>query len=84
MNRKNRTDEEEAAANQAGGVVNQVKGNVKEAIGTVLGDEKTKREGTHDRLKGRLQEEYGDVKERESEIERDLEDVSGDPNRGRA
>lgn len=33
MNKNNRTDAEEAAINQTGGIVNQVKGRVKEAVG---------------------------------------------------
>lgn len=73
MNKNNRTDSEEAVANKTGGVVNQVKGHVKEAIGDLAGDSSFKREGRHDRLKGRLQEDYGDLKEREAEIEKDLD-----------
>lgn len=76
MNKNNRTDAEEAVANKTGGVANQVKGHVKEAIGDLTGDSSFKREGRHDRLKGRLQEDYGDLKEREEEIEKNLEDVS--------
>ena len=76
MNKNNRTDAEEAAANKTGGFVNQVKGHVKEAIGDLTGDSSFKSEGRHDRVKGRLQEEYGDIKEREAEIEKELNDVS--------
>ena len=76
MNKNNRTDAEESVANRVGGAVNQIKGNVKEAIGDVLGDSSLKREGRHDRVKGRLQEEYSDIKEREAEVERDLDEMS--------
>jgi uncharacterized protein YjbJ (UPF0337 family) len=74
-NKNDRTDSEEAAANQAGGVVNQIKGNVKEAWGDLTNDPSTKREGARDRIKGHVQEEYGKVKEKESRLERDLDDI---------
>lgn len=74
-NRNNRTDAEEAAANKAGGVLNQVKGKVKEAWGDVTDNPAVEREGARDRVKGRIQEEYGDLKKKESEIERDLNDI---------
>lgn len=75
MNKDNRTDAEEAAANVTKGIGNQVKGRVKEAIGDLTGDSSTKWEGKRDRVKGRLQEEYGEVKEKESDLERDLNDI---------
>jgi uncharacterized protein YjbJ (UPF0337 family) len=74
-NKNNRTDREEAAANKAGGMLNQVKGNVKEAWGDLTDNPVTEREGARDRVKGRIQEEYGDLKKKESEIERDLSDI---------
>lgn len=74
-NRNDRTDAEEAAANQAGGAVNQVKGNLKEAWGELTDNPSVKREGKRDRIKGHIQEEYGDTKERESKLERDLDDL---------
>lgn len=75
MNKDNRTDAEEAAANVTKGIGNQVKGRVKETIGDLTGDSSTKWEGKRDRVKGRLQEEYGEIKEKESELERDLDDI---------
>ena len=76
MNKNNRTDSEESVANRIGGTINQIKGNVKEVIGDVIGDGSLKREGQHDRIKGRLQDEYGDLKEKEAELERDLDNMS--------
>ncbi|HKR62850.1 MAG TPA: CsbD family protein [Thermoanaerobaculia bacterium] len=75
INRSGRTDEEEAAANKVGGVVNQIKGNVKEAWGDLTGSPERKHEGVRDRVKGRIQEEYGEIKEKESRLERDLDDL---------
>ncbi len=76
MNKNNRTDAEEAAMNQGGGILNQVKGHIKQAVGDVIGSSELKREGRHDRVKGNLQEAYGKVKEQEAELERDLNDIS--------
>ena len=75
FNKNGRTDAEEAAANQAGGIGNQIKGSVKEAWGAISGDHHTRREGTKDRVKGRIQEAYGNVKEKEAELEADLKDI---------
>lgn len=75
FNKNGRTDAEEAVANQAGGIGNQVKGSLKEAWGAVTGDHHARREGTKDRLKGRVQEAYGNVKEKEVELEEDLKDI---------
>ncbi len=75
FNKNNRTDEEEAVANQAGGTLNQIKGRVKQAVGDLTGDHSMHVSGTKDKLKGKLQEAYGDVKEKEARLERDLKDV---------
>jgi uncharacterized protein YjbJ (UPF0337 family) len=74
-NKNNRTDAEEAAANQAGGVFNQIKGKVKQAVGDLTGDHSMHASGTKDRVKGNLQETYGKVKEKEAELEANLRDV---------
>ncbi|HUR82481.1 MAG TPA: CsbD family protein [Thermoanaerobaculia bacterium] len=79
FNKNGRTDAEEAVANQAGGVVNQIKGRVKQAVGDLTGDHSMRASGTKDKLKGKLQEAYGDVKEREANLEADLLDVDKDP-----
>ena len=75
FNKNNRTDAEEAVANQAGGTVNQIKGRVKQAVGDLTGDRSMHVSGTKDKLKGKLQEAYGDVKEKEANLERDLKDI---------
>lgn len=74
-NKNNRTDAEEAAANQAGGVVNQIKGRVKQAVGDLTGDRSMHASGTKDKLKGHLQEAYGEVKEKEARLEDDLKNI---------
>lgn len=74
-NKDNRTDAEEAAANQTGGMLNQIKGTVKEVIGDVLDHGGLKREGMRDRVKGKIQEEYGELKEKETRLERELNDL---------
>lgn len=74
-NKNNRTDAEEAAANQAGGTLNQIKGRVKQAVGDLTGDHSMHASGTKDRIKGNLQETYGKVKEKEAELESNLRDV---------
>ena len=75
MNKHNRTDAEEAVANKTGGVVNQIKGRVKQAVGDLTGDRSMHVSGTKDKIKGNLQEAYGDIKEKEARLERDLEDI---------
>jgi uncharacterized protein YjbJ (UPF0337 family) len=75
FNKNGRTDAEEAVANQTGGVLNQIKGRVKHAIGDVVGDASLRRSGTKDKVKGHLQEQYGNIKEKEARIEEDLRDL---------
>lgn len=77
-NKNNRTDAEEAAANKTGGVLNQVKGRVKQAVGDLTGDRSMHASGTKDKLKGKVQETYGDVKDKEARLERDLRDLDDD------
>ncbi len=74
-NKNNRTDEEEAVANQAGGALNQIKGRVKQAVGDLTDNGSLQASGIKDRVKGNLQEKYGDLKEKEAELERNLRDV---------
>ena len=78
FNKNNRTDAEEAAANQTGGVLNQLKGRVKQAVGDLTGDHSMHASGTKDRIKGNLQEAYGNVKEKEAELETNLRDIDSD------
>lgn len=48
---------------QVKGRVEQAKGNVKEAAGKVVGNEKLEAEGKVDKIAGKTQATYGDVKE---------------------
>ena len=75
-NKNNRTDAEEAVANQAGGVLNQIKGKVKQKVGDLTDNGSLQASGTKDRIKGNLQEAYGKVKEKEAELEADLKDTN--------
>ena len=56
-------------------MLNQVKGRVKQAVGDLTGDHSMHVSGTKDKLKGKLQEAYGDIKEKESELKKDLNDL---------
>ena len=51
------------------GVLNQVKGSVKEAWGKVTDNPTTKLEGTADRIKGKIQETVGRLEAKEAELE---------------
>jgi uncharacterized protein YjbJ (UPF0337 family) len=51
------------------GVLNQMKGNVKETWGKVTGDTSTKLSGTVDKLKGKAQETLGRLEGKEAELE---------------
>lgn len=51
------------------GVINQVKGTVKEAWGHVTGKSGTKFEGKVDQLKGRAQEKLGELEAKEARLE---------------
>jgi uncharacterized protein YjbJ (UPF0337 family) len=49
---------------QMKGKANQVKGEVKDRAGGALGDNKTQAEGKMDKVGGKIQEGYGDLKEK--------------------
>lgn len=51
------------------GVLNQMKGSVKEAWGKVTDNPKTRLEGTADRVKGKIQETVGRLEGKEAELE---------------
>lgn len=53
-----------ANKDQLGGVVKQAKGAVKEAVGKATGNRQTQAEGTAEKLSGKVQKEYGDLKEK--------------------
>lgn len=50
------------------GSAKKMGGNLKEGAGTLLGDEKLKREGQADQAEGKLQNAWGSVKDRAREI----------------
>jgi len=54
------------------GVLNQMKGNVKEVWGKVTDNPKTRVEGTMDRIKGKVQETVGRLEGKEAELESGL------------
>jgi uncharacterized protein YjbJ (UPF0337 family) len=49
---------------QVAGVVKQVKGSIKQAAGKATGNRRTEVEGTADKIAGKVQKAYGDVKEK--------------------
>jgi uncharacterized protein YjbJ (UPF0337 family) len=57
------------------GSAKQVGGKIKEATGKALGDEKLKREGQTDRIKGKIQNTIGSVKD---ELQDDDKDKRGE------
>lgn len=48
---------------QAGGVIKQVKGSVKQAVGKATGNKQTQAEGAAEKIAGKIQKGYGDLKE---------------------
>ncbi|TPN81911.1 CsbD family protein [Mesorhizobium sp. CU2] len=49
---------------QLAGLAKQVKGSVKQAAGKATGDRQTQAEGTADKIAGKVQKAYGDVKDK--------------------
>lgn len=49
---------------QVGGVLKQAKGTAKEALGKATGNKQTQAEGTAEKLSGKVQKGYGDLKEK--------------------
>ncbi|WP_167332441.1 CsbD family protein [Mesorhizobium metallidurans] len=49
---------------QVAGVAKQVKGSVKQAAGKVTGNRQTEAEGAADKIAGKVQKTYGDVKDK--------------------
>ncbi len=49
---------------QVAGVAKQVKGSVKQAAGKATGNRQTQAEGAADKIAGKVQKAYGDVKEK--------------------
>ncbi|HSP36015.1 MAG TPA: CsbD family protein [Thermoanaerobaculia bacterium] len=57
----NRTPEDVAIENRGRGILNQMKGNIREAWGTLTGSRKQRIGGKMDRAKGRVQEGFGNL-----------------------
>ena len=49
---------------QVGGAMKQAKGAVKEAVGKATGNEQAEYEGKADKIAGKVQKGFGDVKEK--------------------
>ena len=49
---------------QLGGLAKQVKGSVKQAAGKATGNRRTQVEGAADKIAGKVQKAYGDVKDK--------------------
>lgn len=75
MDRYGKTTEEQAVEHTSKGILNQVKGNLRDAWGTLTGNRRARVEGTIDRVKGRLQEEYGRTKADQAELERRMKEL---------
>lgn len=76
-NSAGRTDREESIWSEIEGNWNQFKGAVKQKWGKLTDDDLTYMEGKRDRVVGKLQERYSDMKMEESAIERDLQSLRG-------
>ncbi len=61
---RNRSTKEAAVEHRGKGILRQMKGNVKEAVGEVTNDSRTRRSGKADRISGRVQEAVGDALDR--------------------
>lgn len=48
---------------QVEGAGKQIKGDLKDAVGTLTGDDRLRAEGKADRVEGKIQDKIGDVKE---------------------
>jgi len=49
---------------QVAGVAKQVKGSIKQAAGKATGNKRVEAEGTADKVAGKVQKTYGDVKDK--------------------
>ena len=49
---------------QLKGKMDQLKGGIKQGVGGAMGDKRTEREGTADRVGGKVQEGIGNLKEK--------------------
>jgi uncharacterized protein YjbJ (UPF0337 family) len=54
------------------GGVDELKGNAKQAVGNLTGDDRMKAEGMADEAKGRAQQAWGDLKDTADDIKDDV------------
>jgi uncharacterized protein YjbJ (UPF0337 family) len=66
----------DATEDRAEGSLKQTGGQLKEGAGSMLGDEKMKREGQADQAEGKLQNAWGSIKEEASDLVDDDDDAA--------
>jgi len=64
----NRNDEHAIDSDRTEGSMKKMSGSLKEGVGSLVGDEKMKREGQADQTEGKLQNAWGGVKDKAREI----------------
>ena len=64
----NRDNDPVVDSDRTEGSMKQMGGSLKETAGSILGDEKMKREGQADQTEGKLQNAWGGVKDKAREI----------------
>ncbi|MGZ8284122.1 MAG: CsbD family protein [Allosphingosinicella sp.] len=64
----NRDNEHAIDPDRTEGSMKKMGGNLKEGVGSIIGDEKLKREGQADQTEGKLQNAWGGVKDKAREI----------------
>ncbi len=67
-----RTDREEAVNSKISGSVDKLKGSAKQKWGKVTGDVSKETEGTFDKAKGEIKDKYSALKNREADLEEDI------------
>ncbi len=63
-----RKNERAVDSDRTEGSVKKMKGNLKEGAGSLIGDEKMKKEGQADQAEGKLQNAWGGAKDKAREI----------------
>lgn len=64
----NRSNEHGVDSDRTEGSMKKMGGSLKEGAGSILGDEKMKREGQADQSEGKLQNAWGGIKDKAREI----------------
>lgn len=64
----NRSDEHAIDTDRTEGSMKKMGGSLKEGAGSIVGDEKMKREGQADQSEGKLQNTWGGIKDKVREI----------------